>query len=130
MEDFSCPFQVAKINEDQQLVFGWASVIEEKGEPVFDLQGHMITPEDMEQAVYGFNLEYRVGAEIHKVRQVARPIESMFFSKEKQEMLGIDLGKVGWWLGFKVDDGEAWGRVKSGDYEMFSIGGSGTLEDL
>ena len=52
----------------------------------------------------------------------------MVFTKEKQKLLGIDLGFVGWWGGFKVLDDALWKNFKSGKYEGFSIGGRGRRE--
>ena len=39
--------------------------------------------------------------------------------------MGIPEGTVpvGWWIGFKITDDDAWNRVKSGHYKMFSIEG-------
>ena len=49
-------------------------------------------------------------------------------SKEKQDALGIDLGFVGWWGGFEVHDDAMWAKIKTGEYESFSIGGAGRYE--
>ena len=53
-------------------------------------------------------------------------VECVVFTKEKMQAMGIPEGVVpeGVWLGFKVSD-EAFAKVKSGDYEMFSIEGTG-----
>ena len=56
-------------------------------------------------------------------------VECMMITKDKQEALGIDLGKEGLWVGFKVD-AEAFAKVKSGKLRAFSLGGVGLLEDL
>ena len=47
--------------------------------------------------------------------------------KQKMEAMGIPEGIVpeGWWVGFKIDDAEAYQKVKSGVYKMLSIEGSG-----
>lgn len=52
-----------------------------------------------------------------------RLVESFVFTAEKQDILKIDLGLVGWWTGFKVDSPELWAAHKRGERPEFSIGG-------
>lgn len=123
-------FNVRKVDEEKRLVFGWFSVCEKGGEPVFDREGDMIPPDELEKAAYDFVLNARVAGEVHMRKGVGDLVESIMFTVEKQEALGIDLGMVGWWGGFKVTDDTVWKSIKDGDYPMFSIGGSGTRIDL
>jgi len=121
---------VAKLDDEKQLVFGWASVVEENGEPVTDLQGDQIDESEMEKMAYSFVVDSRVGGVMHKRDgerpiQVAKLVESIAFTKDKQEALGVDLGKVGWWVGFKVNDDKVWEQIKKGNYSGFSIHGRG-----
>jgi hypothetical protein len=116
-------------NEDQRLVFGWASVIEENGQPVVDKQNDIITAEELEKGAYDFALHARIGGEMHR-KEAGRLVESMVFTLEKQQALGIDLGKVGWWVGFQVSSDDAWQKVKSGELKAFSIGGKAGREDI
>lgn len=120
--------QITKLDEDQNLVFGWLSVVEENGATVVDLQDHVIDVADLEKAAYDFVHESRVAGLMHE-EFAGDMVESMVFSKDKQEALGIDLGKIGWWVGFKVKP-EVFAKVKSGDLAAFSIGGSAVLEDM
>ena len=129
-KSFEAVVKITKLDEDQRLVFGWLSVIEENGQPVVDLQDHVIEARELEEAAYDFLLNSRVVAEMHERMNVGEGmIESMVFTKEKQESLGIDLGKVGWWVGFKVD-ADVFAKVKSGELSAFSIGGKAVLEDM
>jgi hypothetical protein len=114
---------IIKVDEDQRLVFGWFSVIEENGQVVEDLQGDVIDEVELEKAAYDFVLNARVAGEMHKNIGVGSLIESVMFTKEKQKILGIDLGKVGWFAGFYIDDDSVWDSVKKGDYSAFSISG-------
>lgn len=117
----SIKFNVTKA-DDKQMLWGWASMVSKDGEPVVDLHGDVITEDTLEKAAYEFVLNYRVAGNMH--RQLAgRLIESMVFTKEKQELLGIDLGKVAWWVGIKIDDPAVWEMVKNGDRPMLSIAG-------
>lgn len=118
--------EIAKTEIDKQQIFGWASVISENGSPVEDTQGDIISESDLEKSAYSFALNSRNAGEMHqRTRGVGRMIESMVFTPEKQKALGISLGKVGWWVGFKIDDPDVWEKIKSGEYKSFSIGGKG-----
>src|SRR5574340_804681 len=108
--------EIAKTEIDKQQIFGWASVISENGSPVEDTQGDIISESDLEKSAYSFALNSRNAGEMHqRTRGVGRMIESMVFTPEKQKALGISLGKVGWWVGFKIDDPDVWEKIKSGE---------------
>jgi hypothetical protein len=127
---FKKEFDISKIDEDKKVVFAWASVIEENGEILIDKQGDYILEEDLEDAAYGFVLNSRNAGEMHiKKSGVGRLVESIVFTKQKQQALGIDLGKVGWFVGFKIDDDNVWDKIKKGNYPMMSIGGKGIRQD-
>lgn len=123
--DIKLTAKIEKMDEDQNLVFGWFSVIEKDGEPVVDSQGDVITENELEKAMYDFVLNARAAGEMHMRKDAGKLIECMVFTKQKQELMGIDLGFIGAWGGFKLDD-DTFAKVKSGEYEMFSIGGTGT----
>ena len=53
---WSVPLDVQKMVPDQQLIFGWASVVEKNGVLIIDKQGDIITPETLEDAAYDFVL--------------------------------------------------------------------------
>ncbi len=130
-KDCEIKMKVNKIeatDEEQRLVFGFFSVVEVDGNPVVDLQGDVITSKDIENAAYKYMRFSRMGDDRHDERAKAVIVESMVFTKEKQKLLGIDLGFVGWWGGFKVLDDALWKNFKSGKYEGFSIGGRGRRE--
>lgn len=128
MSDVKLSANIVSKNEDQRLVFGWASVSEVDGEPYIDHQGDMISEDELEKAFYDFVLNSRNAGEMHLRKDAGQLVECIVFTKEKQEALGIDLGIVGAWVGFKLDE-DSFEKVKSGEYEMFSIGGKGNRED-
>lgn len=122
-------FKVTKSNEDKMLAFGWASVsIDTNGEQLEDWQGDMIDPEDLEEAAYQFVKLYREGGEMHERGGVATLVESVVFTEEKMQAMGIPSGTlpIGWWIGFQVTDPDVWEKVKDGTYSMFSIEGTAT----
>ncbi len=124
-------YNILKSDDDKRLVFGWASVsFRENGELLEDLQGDKIEPSDLEAAAYEYVLNFRDGGEEHipTLRKKARLVESCVFTEDKQKALGLPPGalSVGWWIGFYVDDDEAWEKIKDGTYQMFSIEGTAT----
>lgn len=122
--DWTLPLDIRKADPDQQLVFGWASVIEKNGVIVTDKQGDQILSSAMEPAAYDFVLNSRDMGDMHEATGRGRLVESMMFTLEKQQTLGIDLGMVGWWTGFFVECPDLWKAYRAGHRPEFSIGGS------
>ena len=121
-------FNIAKTDDDKRLVFGWALVAKDKdGNVIKDHQNEMIDEDDLEEGAYEYVLNFRDAGEEHipGLRKKARMVESCVFTEEKQKALGIPEGIVptGWWIGFYVDDDNAWEKIKDGTYKMFSIEG-------
>ena len=121
-------YTIAKTVDDKKLVFGWASIsFTADGEQLEDLQHDIINPEDLEEAVYEYVLNFRDTGEEHRpnLRKKGKLVESCVFTLEKQKAMGLPEGilPVGWWIGFKIEDDEAWEKVKNGTYRMFSIEG-------
>lgn len=119
-------FQIKKSDDEKMQAFGWANVsIMENGETLEDWQGDIVEPDELESAAYDFVRFYREGGEMHERGGAATLIESVMFTKEKMQALGIPEGTlpVGWWIGFQVTDPEVWEKIKDGTYPMFSIEG-------
>lgn len=126
-------FAIKKADEDKHLAFGWAYVSQDEGgNQTEDHSGDQLEPEELESAAYQFVELYREGGEMHERGGCAVLVESMVFSKEKQQALGIPDGTlpVGWWIGFKVTDEDVWAKVKDGTYPMFSIEGTAVREEI
>ena len=123
-------FNIYKTDDDKRLVFGWANVaIRVDGEQIQDLQDDLIDPDNLEEIAYDYVLRFRAGGEVHNpdLRNKARLVESCVFTKEKMAAMGLPEGILpeAWWIGFYVDDDDAWEKIKSGEYKMFSIEGTG-----
>ena len=58
-------------------------------------------------------------------------IESIVFTKEKTQALGLPENSLpcGWWVGFQITDDNTWEKIKSGQYNMFSIEGTAQREE-
>lgn len=121
--------KILKADEEQRMVYGWASVVTEKGEAVVDRQGDVIEPDTLVRAVNKFMEHVRVGKEMHKGDQIGAVIHSMPVTKEIGEALGIQSDREGWVVAFKVYNDDVWEKVKTGELAAFSIGGRAVKED-
>lgn len=123
-------FKIAKTQQDKRLVFGWANVaVKADGTIVEDFQKDVIPPKELEEAAYDHVLRFRSIGERHNpmLRQKGQLVESVIFTKEKMKAMGIPEGIVpqGWWVGYYIEDDDTWRKIKKGQYEMFSIEGTG-----
>lgn len=127
-------FEIAKTDDEKRLIFGWASVSADlSGKMIEDLQGDMLGIDELEHAAYEYVLGFRDAGEKHDpaLRKKGRLIESVVFTPEKVKAMGITGPvKEAWWVGFYIDDDQAWEKVKSGEYQMFSIEGKAVREDV
>jgi Putative phage serine protease XkdF len=132
--------EFSKTDSDRRQAFGWASVVTVGGEPVIDLQGDWITPDEIEKAAYSYVKGSRVGGTQHardehdQAVKAGELIESIVFTDEKYEALAksMDLDPEvfaeaprGWWTGFQYDDDATWADIKSGRKTGFSVHGKG-----
>ena len=125
---FKDAVRIAKTDEDRNLVFGWASVaIDKAGRAVIDGEGDVIDPTDLEDAAYEFVLKFREANVNHSGPVVGTLVESMVFTPDKLEKLGLPEGSLptAWWTGFRLDDA-TFAKVKDGTYQGFSIEGTAT----
>jgi hypothetical protein len=122
----------SKLDEDQRLVFGWASVVSKAGSdaPLVDLQDDILDLDSLETAVYAYVIESRDADEMHKRTGVGTLVESVILTPSKIAKMGLDPATVpvGWWVGFFISDDTTWEGIKNGTYKSFSIAGSGERE--
>ncbi len=121
---------VAKAAPTGKTVWAWASVIEEDGKPVIDHQGDMISEAELEKAFDGFMENSRDVGLMHNSVGHGRVTQGLVFTKELQQALGIDLGRVGSLVKIQVDDPEVQKRVASGELRELSIGGTGKRKKI
>ena len=122
--------KILKTDDEQRMVFGWASVVTENGEPVVDRQGDVIEAETLVKAVNEFMEHVRVGKAMHVGEQVGVVVHSLPITKEIGEALGIQSDREGWVVAYKVFDDDIWTMVKSGELAAFSIGGRAQKEEI
>tara|TARA_R110000803_G_scaffold78672_2_gene143886 strand:+ start:1549 stop:2214 length:666 start_codon:yes stop_codon:yes gene_type:complete len=122
--------KILKTDDEQRMVYGWASVVTEKGEPVIDRQGDVIEADTLVKAVNEFMEHVRVGKAMHTGDQVGVVVHSLPITKEIGDALGIQSDREGWVVAYKVFDDAVWNMVKSGELAAFSIGGRAMKEEI
>jgi hypothetical protein len=122
--------KILKTDDEQRMVYGWASVVTEKGEPVIDRQGDIIEADTLVKAVNEFMEHVRVGKAMHTGEQVGVVVHSLPITKEIGDALGIQSDREGWVVAYKVYDDAVWAMVKSGELAAFSIGGRAMKEEI
>jgi hypothetical protein len=121
--------QILKTDDEQRIVYGWASVVTENGVPVVDRQGDVIEADTLVKAVNEFMEHVRVGKTMHSGEQTGMVIHSLPVTKEICGSLGIQCNREGWIVAYKVYDDAVWAMVKSGELAAFSIGGRAVKEE-
>ena len=83
--------EIKKYYDDEQLVFGWASVAKDKtGKSPLDWQDDIIDAADLEKAVYKFNLEFGESNDMHRPDSTnGTLVESVMLTKEKMQAMRL-----------------------------------------
>jgi 8-oxo-dGTP pyrophosphatase MutT (NUDIX family) len=98
-------FKVAKANDSEGLVSGWANVaVNADGSLPLDWQDDIIRPETLEKAAINFMMDYRGSGAMHEGDSKGIVVESIVFTKEKQAAIGIPEGTIpeGWFITVKI----------------------------
>ncbi len=116
--------RVIKVDEDLGLVFGFAIICKEDGEPYFDLQGDHIPEPLMLESALDFMQKSRRADDMHDEAEQGSVVFSFPFTQAVADALGIVTKQTGWLVGMKPSP-EVFKLYKSGERRGFSIGGSG-----
>jgi hypothetical protein len=114
---------IAKLDDEQRVAWGWASVISVAGVPYVDTQGDIIDAETLEHATTDFMADVRLAKSMHEGGGIGEVLHSFPLTSQLAKSLGIQCDREGWIVGVKIRDDEVWARVKSGELAAFSIGG-------
>lgn len=130
-DGFKLLVPIDKLDEEQQMVFGWAYVTkDEAGQDVVDHSGEVVDIAEIEKAAVDFVKESRRGGEMHRQKTAGQIVHSVVITDEVAKVLGITSRKRGWFIGYQVTDPKVWKMVKSRKYSAFSIGGTAMAEDI
>lgn len=120
---------ISKIDSEQCRVYGVAMTSTDvNGILVVDHQNDVITPSDLEEAAYEYVRESRVGGVMHEPGATSDLIASVVLTPEVRKAMGVATGPTTWFVGYQINDPDAWARVKSGELTEFSIEGEATRE--
>lgn len=114
--------EVCKISEELGLVFGWAIICTENGEPYYDLQGDHIPEPAMLKAAAGHMQNGGATKEQHQRGDAGRGVFSFPVTAETKEAFGLQCNRTGLMYAMRPD-AEQLERFKSGELRGFSIGG-------
>ena len=119
--------EVAKVNAELGLVFGWAIICTEKGEPHYDLQGDHIPEDVMVHSTSDFMEHARIAKEMHQGDQIGTIVHSFPLTAEIAKAMGIQTERTGWMVAMKPS-AAVLQKFVDGTYTGFSIGGDCAYE--
>jgi len=122
--------EIFKSDEEQRIVYGWASIITKKGEPVVDSQGDVIEASELIKATTDFMKSVRMAKQMHVGDQIGTVVHSFPLTNDIAKSLGIETENEGWIVGMHIEDDEVWKSVRSGKLKSFSIAGSALREEI
>jgi hypothetical protein len=101
-----------------------------------DAQGDIYSEDEVEEAAFDYMSNYRDGStlgEMHKktIKNI-RDIETVesWIQRESAVIAGTPIKKGSWMMTVRVNQDDAWEKVKKGEYNGFSIGGKAKAEPL
>jgi len=124
--------QVIKADHAQQVVYGWAGQYTDvDGNPVVDLQGDVITPDEIEKASYAYLLDKRDNGVMHEGKTVGKIVASLVTTPDVVKAFFGDVKMpIGWIIGVKYLDKKIFKAAVEGKLPMFSIQGHSDKEDV
>lgn len=115
--------KVAKVDDSLGLVFGWAIICSEGGQPYVDTQDDWIPDAAMLKASTKFAKGNRQGGDMHHCED-GQIVHTMPLTAEVAKAFEITCDKTGWMIAMAPDSPETLEKFRSGERTGFSIGGS------
>lgn len=119
---FETRAEVIKVDEELGLVFGWAIICTEHGEPYFDLQKDHIPDMSMLRAATDFMKNSRAAKEMHCDSRRGDVVFAFPMTAEVAKAFGIQTDRTGLMVAMAPDE-EMLGKFKRKELTGFSIGG-------
>lgn len=121
---------ILKVDESLGLVFGFAIICKEDGEPHFDLQADHIPEHVMLKGSTDFMKSDRVAKEMHRGDQVGEIVFAFPLTTDIAKSLDIQTKRTGLLIAMQPDDPEVLRKFANGEYTGFSIGGTAVNEAI
>jgi hypothetical protein len=113
-----------KLDEDQRLVYGVVLVPD-----VEDLQGDVISKEEIQAAAHDYQVKSRLIKAQHKAPTDAEVVESYIAPVDIP--IGNGIAPAGSWIMVtRVNSAAMWAAIKKGEITGYSIGGMGEREEI
>lgn len=122
--------QVAKVDENLGLVFGWAIICKQDGKEYFDVQGDHIPEDAMLKATADFMENSRVSKTMHEGEPTGSVVFAWPMTAEIAKSMGIETETTGLMIAMKPSDPKILAKFKSGAFTGFSIGGSRVQDEV
>jgi len=122
--------EVAKVDSDIGVVFGYAIVCKNGDDAYYDTQGDHITEQAMLEATSAYMQSDRIAKIMHKGEPIGTVLHSFPLTAEIAKSLGLSAAKTGWLIGFKPDSGDVLDKFRTGELSGFSIGGRRITEEV
>jgi len=120
---FALKGEIAKVDDELGLVFGFAIVSTLDDQPYFDVQGDHIPEDAMLKAATDFMENSRMAKEMHQGDSKGTVLFAFPLTAEIAKSLDIETKKTGLLIAMKPDD-DMLEKFKDGTLTGFSIGGS------
>lgn len=118
------PTLVMKAVASRRMIYGWGSVVTKGGAVVSDRQGDEMDMDNLREKVHEF-MDVRKGDALHTRDEVGEVVDSFVMDSEVAAAFGVDFGREGWMVGYRINKGAAGDRVlkrvESGELSAFSI---------
>lgn len=113
---------IIKVDKELGILFGYAIVCKEDGEPYYDLQGDYIPEDSMLEAAVNFMDGNNYFWENH-IYGVGKVLFAWPMTTELAEKMDITVKRTGLLVGVKPDHYDIIDKFRAGIYTGFSIGG-------
>lgn len=114
--------KVVDVDDELGVVFGYAIICTEGGQPYYDTQGDHIPERAMTKAWLDFAADSRMASEMHDGRDAGVVVGSMPFTTDLADALGVQTDRTGLLIAMRPDK-QMLAKFRSGELTGFSIGG-------
>jgi hypothetical protein len=92
---------------------------------MIDALGDVMSARTIEDMAHGYMIRSRKFDDRHNWKQVAAVLVESWIVREDTNLFGQLIKAISWVIAVKVFDDVIWQKIKSGEYQSFSIGGRG-----
>lgn len=125
----SIDFEVAKVDNQLGLVFGYAIVCKENGDDYFDTQHDHIPEDVMLEGTFDYMGGDRIAKDSHRGDAIGQVVYGFPLTTDIAKALNISAPRTGFIIGMRPRS-DVLEKFHSGEYTGFSIGGRGRRAEI